>query len=99
MPGQVCTITLEQSIVPSSGSVTVTVYGTRSPNSKNPPFGTLRVTTGRVLPTVTSVVATAVVPAVPVTVSLAVNLPRLVYVYVGLAAVESVLPLPSKSQA
>ena len=42
------TWTFEQSIVPSSGSVTVTVYLTWSPNSKKPPFGgSVMVTVGR----------------------------------------------------
>ena len=49
--------------VPSSGSVTVTVYATWSPQSKKPPSGgSVMVTVGAVLPTVTGTFAVAVRP-------------------------------------
>ena len=58
------TVTRLQSIVPSSGSVTWTVYGISSPQSKMPPWiGTVSSTTGRVLPTL---MTTVDVPALPV---------------------------------
>jgi hypothetical protein len=47
------TVTRLQSIAPSCGSLTVTVYGMPSPHSKkSPSVGTLTVTVGAVLPTV-----------------------------------------------
>ena len=59
------TVTRLQSIVPSSGSVTVTVYGISSPQSKMPPWighGQRR-PSGRVLP---AVMTTVEVPDLPV---------------------------------
>ena len=67
------TATRLQSIVPSSGSVTVTVYGIRSPKSKkSPSSGVVTVTVGAVLPTVIVVVFVSVLPLESVTVSRAV---------------------------
>ncbi len=57
-PRMYSTVTLEQSISPSSGSVTVTVNGTRSPKPKNPPLtGVSSFTVGSVLPTVITTLA------------------------------------------
>jgi hypothetical protein len=67
------TVTRLQSIVPSSGSVTFTVKGMLSPQSKNvPATGAFTVTDGAVLPTVIVRVRTAVLPLESVTVSFAV---------------------------
>jgi hypothetical protein len=57
------------------------------------------VTVGRVLPAVIGIVSNPVCPSPSVTVSVALNVPAVVYVWVGLASVESVVPLPSKSHA
>ena len=73
------TVTRLQSIGPSSGSVTVTVHGTVSPQLKKvPDSGEVTFTVGAVLPTVISRVSTAVLPLVSVTVSLAVKTPLVV---------------------
>ena len=75
-------------------------YGTMSPNAANwPSSGIVIVTVGRVLPAVIGIVSKAVWPSASVTVRVALNVPAVVYVWVGLAAVESVVPLPSKSHA
>ena len=94
------TWTSAQLIAPSSGSVTVTVNGMLSPKANVPPsVGTLTVTVGAVLPTVIVVFAEPLMPFESVTVSLATKTPVVVYVCVGSSSVESVVPLPSKSQA
>ena len=94
------TATSAQLIAPSSGSVTVTVNGMLSPKANVPPsVGTLTVTVGAVLPTVIVVLAEPLMPFESVTVSLATKTPVVVYVCVGSSSVESVVPLPSKSQA
>ncbi len=68
--------TFAQSIVPSSGSVTVTVNFTWSPNSNRPPSGgRLIFTVGAVLPTTIGTFAVAVLPPSSFTVSTAVKLP------------------------
>ncbi|RPK85183.1 hypothetical protein EES45_02890 [Streptomyces sp. ADI97-07] len=67
------TLTLEQSIVPSSGSVTVTLKGTAAPGSMMAPSaGSSRRTVGAVLPTVTTTEAVAVFPVPSESVSSAV---------------------------
>ena len=68
------TLTREQSIVaPSSGSVTVTLYGIVWPQSKkSPSIGTSIVIVGAVLPTVMTVDLMSVWPLESVTVSFAV---------------------------
>ncbi len=69
-PSWMLSVTLAQSIVPSSGSVTVILYGTVSPKSANwPSSGMSIVTVGRVLPATTTSVSTPVMPAWSVTVS------------------------------
>ena len=56
--------TREQSIAPSSGSVTVTVYGIRSPHAKkSPSTGVLMTIVGAVLPTTIVVVLRSDLPA------------------------------------
>jgi hypothetical protein len=70
------TTTFEQSIVPSSGSVTVTWNGTVSPKPKKPPLtGASSFTAGSVLPAVTTTLAAPVNPVVSVTDSFAENWP------------------------
>ena len=67
------TVTSAQLIAPSSGSVTVTVYGMLLPKANVPPStGTLTVTVGAVLPTVIVVFAEPALPLESVTVSFAV---------------------------
>ena len=67
------TVTRLQSIVPSSGRVTVTVYGMFCPKSKkSPSTGVVIVTVGAVLPTVMTVLLESVLPVESVTVSRAV---------------------------
>src|SRR4051795_7661953 len=99
-PSWMLSVTFEQSIVPSSGSVTGILYGTVSPKSANwPSSGMSILTVGRVLPATTTTVSTPDWPDWSVTVRRTLKLPAVVYVWVGLAAVESVVPLPSKSHA
>jgi hypothetical protein len=63
-------VTPEQSIVPSSGSVTVTENGTVSPKLTSCPFaGEVIVTVGAVLPTPIWTFAVPVAPCGSVTVS------------------------------
>ncbi len=70
------TVTFEQSIVPSSGSVTVTLNGTWSPKPKTPPLaGVTSFTVGAVLPAVTTTLAAPVRPVGSVTDSFAENWP------------------------
>ena len=65
-----------QSIAPSSGSVTVTVYGMLLPKANVPPStGMSTMTVGAVFPTVIVVFADAALPLESITVSLAVNWP------------------------
>ena len=65
--------TCEQSIAPSSGSETVTVYGMLSPKANRPPStGVLTVTVGEVLPAVILVDALRDLPHEAVTVRTAV---------------------------
>lgn len=67
------TLTLEQSIALSSGSVTVTLKGTAAPMSMMvPSVGSSRVTLGAVLPTVMITEAFAVFPVPSETVNSAV---------------------------
>lgn len=67
------TVTLEQSIGPSSGSVTVTLKGSLSPNlNRAPSAGTVIFTLGAVLPTTTRTEELPVFPSGSVTVSVAV---------------------------
>ena len=67
------TSTREQSIGPSSGSVTVTENGMSCPNSKKSPSSGVSIETdGDVLPTVIVVVLESVLPLESVTVSRAV---------------------------
>ncbi|RGC66058.1 hypothetical protein C5N14_25410 [Micromonospora sp. MW-13] len=88
-------MTLAQSIVPSSGSVTVMLNGTVSPKEKSRPLpGLFTVTVGAVLPTVMVTLALPVAPCGSRTVSVAVYVPFAVYVLAGLAAVE-VVPSPN----
>ena len=69
-------VTFEQSIVPSSGSVTVTAKFTLSPKEKRPPAGgAVIVNDGMVLPEVMVTLAVPLAPAVFVTVNTAVKLP------------------------
>ena len=83
-----------------SGSVTVILYGMRSPNAWNwPSSGTSIVTVGRVLPAVIGITSKPLAPPASVTVSCALYVPAVVYVKVGLGSVESVSPSPSKSHA
>ena len=57
-------MTLLQSIVPSSGSVTVTLYFTVSPNSKKPPLGgRVSAIVGAVLPAMMSMLVVPVLAA------------------------------------
>ena len=91
---------MPEPVVPSSASVTVILYGILSPNAANWPFsGISIVTCGRVLPTTTVTLLTAVRPPWSVTLSTAVYVPAVAYVWVGLASVESTVPSLSKSQA
>src|SRR3954447_12427633 len=70
------------------------------PHSKNPPLdGTLIAMTGELLPAVITVLFESDLPLESFTVSLAVKRPAVVYVYVGFAAVESTVPLLSKSHS
>ena len=62
-------------------------------------FIVVMVAVGRVLPAVIGIVSKPVWPSASVTVSVALNVPAVVYVWVGFASVESVVPLPSKSHA
>ncbi len=72
-PRMAWTVTCEQSIVPSSGSLTVTAKFTLSPQSNNPPpGGAVMVRVGAVLPEVMVTLAVPVAPAEFVTVSTAV---------------------------
>ena len=60
------TVTLVQSIVPSSGSLTVTWNGTVSPKENScPATGWVRFTVGAVLPDVTTRLAVPVSPSGP----------------------------------
>ncbi len=75
-PTMKLTLTLEQSMVPSSGSVTVTSNGIASPKSWIAPSrGSLRATVGAVLPTVTRTEAVPDLPVESVTFSVAVYCP------------------------
>ena len=66
-------MTRAQLIVPSSGSVTLTVNGTVSPKLNScPSAGAVSVTVGAVLPTVTTRLAVPVSPVGSVTVSVGV---------------------------
>src|ERR1044072_4951452 len=72
----------------------------RCPNSKNQPSaGTLMAITGALLPTVMTVLFESDLPLESFTVSLAVKRPGVVYVWVGFGAVESTVPLLSKSHS
>src|SRR5918995_1938502 len=88
------TVTFWQSIgVPSSGSVTVTLYGISSPHSKKPPWtGTVRSTSGRVLPAVTTTVDVPDLPVVSVAVSRTVYVPGFWNVCVGVAPETAAVP-------
>ena len=83
------TVTRLQSIVASSGSVTVTVYGISSPQSKMPPWtGTVSSTVGRVLPALMTIVEVPDLPVESVAVRRTLYVPAAVNVCVGLASVD-----------
>ena len=72
-PSTNVTCTSEQSIAPSSGSVTVTVNGMLSPKANVPPStGVFTTTVGLVLPTVMIVLVAVCLPDESITVSTAV---------------------------
>src|SRR5688572_20648567 len=90
-PSEYVTVTRAQLIVPSSGSLPVTVNGIVSPKLNSCPFpGVDRLTVGAVLPTLMMTLAVPGRPCGSRTVNVAVYVPLALYVFVGLAAVDVV---------